>query len=51
MKLAVFFQLGCEGETRMLLVKIVKKKRYMVEGFEEKKAVINVDTGEAEEQL
>ena len=26
----------------MLVVKIVKKKRYMVRGFEDKKTVINV---------
>ena len=43
----MFFQLGCEGDVRKLAVKIVKKKRYMVEGFELKKTVINVDTGEA----
>ena len=36
-KLAVFFKLGCEGDVRMLVVKLVKKKRYVVEGFEHKK--------------
>ena len=40
--LPFFFQLRCEGDVRMPVVKVVKKKRYMVEGFEEKKTVINV---------
>ena len=36
------FQFECKRDIRMLAVRIVKKKRYMIQGFEKKKIVINV---------
>ncbi len=41
-KFTVFFQFRGKRNVRMLAVKIVKKKWYVVQGSEKKKTVINV---------
>ena len=39
---AVFFQFRCKRNVRVLAFKIVEEKRYMVQGSEKKKTVIDV---------
>ena len=39
-KVAVFFQFGCKRNVRVLAVKMVEEKRYMIQGSKKKKTVI-----------